>query len=171
VIKWNVSWNPAAPKLTMSNRFEVSNVDILPFEPYYDKYSPFVFKTCFLSGTLIFDFDNGNIGSTNEVKLSKPLFYIKHDFENAQVFETNVPDLVKYLTSSFGDVVFDFKIKGDMSSPKFFLGPISKEAIARMAIDKISSIMSKAGNSNEEASEIDKAKQYIDMFKGLIKSK
>jgi len=178
VIRWTIFWNPITPLLTMSNRFEVSNVDILPFEPYYDKYSPFIFKKGQFSGTLVFDFDNGNIGSTNEVHLSNFLFYIKRGYENAEFWETSVPDLAKYFTSSFGEIVFDFKIKGEMSNPKFYLGPISKQAIASMAIDKISSAIQKVASPQTQQSgaqapktDIEKAKEYIDLFKGLIKKK
>jgi len=173
VIAWDISLNPTTPKLTMSNRFEVSNVDMVPFETYYDKYSPFVFKTGRLSGRLVFDFDNGNIGSTNEVHLADVRFWIKKGYENAQFWETTVPDLVRYFTSSFGEIVFDFKIKGEMSNPKFYLGPISKEALVSMAIDRISSAISetKGGAPSGQKSDIEKAKEYIDLFKGLINKK
>lgn len=179
IVKWTVSFNPATPKLTMSNRFEVSGLDMLPFEPYYDKYSPFVFKSGIFSGTLVFDFDNGNIGSTNEVRLSKLQFYIKRGHENASFWETTVPDLAKYFTSPFGEIVFDFKIKGDMSNPKFYLGPISKEALTSMAIDKISSAIEAAAESgkkgqgapSEAKSDVEKAKEYIGVFMDMIKKK
>lgn len=174
VVNWTTHLDPTKPKLTMSNRFEVSNLDILTFEPYYDKQSPFVFKKGRFSGTLIFDFDNGNIGSTNEIHLRDIAFYIKPGYEGAQFWETTVNDLAKYFTTPFGEVVFDFKIKGDMNNPKFYLGPISKEAIASMAIDKISNVIKEVrgeGTTQTEGakSDIEKAKQYIDLFKGLIK--
>ncbi len=172
VVTWDISLTPTTPKLTMSSRFEVYNVDMISFEPYYDKYSPFVFKTGRFSGTLIFDFDNGNIGSTNEVHLADVKFWIKKGYENAQFWETTVPDLAKYFTSSFGEIVFDFKIKGQMSNPKFYLGPISKQALTSMAIDKISSAISGQDSApGAPKSGIEKAKEYIDLFKGLINKK
>lgn len=173
VVKWTIAYNPTTPQLTMSNRFEVSNLDIVPFRPYYDRYSPLIFVKGRFSGTLVFDFDNGSIGSTNEIHLSDFKFYIKQGYENAQFWETTVPDLVKYFSSSFGEIVFDFKVKGDMANPKFYLGPISKQALASMAIDKISSAIQKASSSQqgEGTSDIDKAKEYIDLFKGLINKK
>ncbi|MDD5496710.1 MAG: DUF748 domain-containing protein [Candidatus Omnitrophica bacterium] len=175
-IRWTVSLNPQTPKLTMSNRFEVSSVNMLTFEPYYDKYSPLVFKKGTFSGTLIFDFDNGSIGSTNEVHLSDLLFYVKRDHENSEFWGTSVKDLAKYFASPFGDIVFDFKIKGDMSNPQFYLGPISKQALASMAIDKVSSLIENASKSqqpgqNGAKSDIEKAGEYIEMFKEMIKKK
>lgn len=174
VIKWNIALDPATPKLTMSNRFEVYSVDMLPFEPYYDRYSPFIFEKGTISGLLIFDFDNGNIGSTNELHLSNLRFSVKRGYENARFWETTVPDLVKYFTSPFGDIVFDFKIKGDMADPKFYLGPISKQAIASMAIDKISAAIQKASEPQAEGApkgKEEEIKEYIDLFKGLINKK
>ena len=98
-------------------------------------------------------------------------FSVKEGYENAQILETTVPDLVKYFTSPYGEIIFDFKIKGDMSDPKFYLGPKSKEAILSMAVDKISAaIQNSAGSSGGvPKNDIGKAKEYIDMFKGLIK--
>lgn len=174
---WVVAWNPATPKLTMSNRFEAEGLDILTFAPYYDKYSPIVFKSGRFSGTLVFDFDNGNIGSTNEVRLRDLSFYVKQGAENAGFWDATVPDLVKYLKSSFGDIVFDFKIKGDMSNPKFYLGPISKQAMVSMAIDKTAQVISAISKDGSQAgagssgSDLDKAMQYIDAFKELMKKK
>lgn len=175
VVKWVISFDPTTPNLTMSNRFEVYNVDILPFEPYYDRHSPFVFKEGRFSGLLIFDFDNGSIGSSNEIHLSNYRFYIKQGYENASFWDTTVPDLVKYFTSPYGEIVFDFKIKGVMSNPRFYLGPISKQAITAMAIDKISSAIQRVSGqgqaSGAQKTDIEKAKDYIDMLKGLINKK
>ncbi|MCX5686377.1 MAG: DUF748 domain-containing protein [Candidatus Omnitrophica bacterium] len=175
VIKWDIKFDPTAPRLTMSNRFEVWNLEITPLEPYYDRYSPLVFKNGVFSGLLIFDFDNGRIGSTNEIHLADFRFYVKPGYENAAFWETTVPDLVKYFSTPSGEIVFDFKIKGDMENPQFYLGPISKQALAAMAIDKISSAIQSLSNKGPSASpggpksDIEKAKEYIDLFKGMIK--
>jgi len=172
-IQWTASLDPTRPRLTMSNRFEVSDLDLLVFQPYYDQFSPFVFKSGRFSGTLVFDFNNANIGSTNEIRLSNLAFTVKPGMENSQMWETTVPDLLNYFTTASGDIVFDFKIKGDMSKPEFYLGPISKRALTSMALNKVTSFaleqMSKQGGAS--GSDIDKAKEAIDMFKGLLKRK
>ncbi len=173
-LKWTASLDPKAPKLTMSNRFEVSNLEIRTFEPYYDAQSPIVFKKGRFSGDLVFDFNGGDIGSTNEVRLSNVVFWIKEGYENGQFWDTSVQDLIRYFTSTSGDIIFDFKIKGDMAHPKFYLGPISKRALTSMALDKISSYainqISKQTN-NAAAGTVGKAQDYIDMVKGLMKKK
>lgn len=172
-IQWVGSLNPATPKITMSNRFDVANLNLLVFEPYYDRFSPFVFKRGRFSGTLVFDFNNGDVGSTNEVHLSKLAFSVKPGYENAKMWETNVPDLMSYFTTASGDIVFDFKLKGDMADPQFYLGPISKRALTSMTIDKIASYaIDQVTKQNEGAGkDIDKAKEAIDMVRGFLKKK
>jgi hypothetical protein len=173
-LKWTASLDPRAPRLTMSNRFEVSNLNILTLEPYYYPYSPIVFNKGNFSGNLVFDFDKGNIGSTNGIQLSGISFYVKEGSENGQFFETSVPDLIRYFTTSSGDVVFDFKIKGDMSNLRFYLGPISKRALTSMALDKISSYALNQITKPADAATggtVSKAQDYINMVKELIKKK
>ena len=101
-------------------------------------------------------------------------FSVKEGAESSQFFETSVPDLIRYFTTTSGDVVFDFKIKGDMNSPRFYLGPISKRALTSMVIDKISSYAINQITKPADAATggtIDKTKDYINMFRELIKKK
>jgi hypothetical protein len=172
-VRWTSSFYPMAAKLTMSNRFEVSNLDMLTFEPYYDRYSPFVFKSGRFGGLLIFDFDNGSIGSSNEVHLSDLEFLVKGGYENAEFWGSTVKDLVKYFTSPYGDIVFDFKIKGEMSAPRFYLGPISKQALTAMAVDKISEAIQQASGKEGSVKNADlkKAGEYIDIVRGILKKR
>lgn len=173
-LKWIASLDPKAPKLTMSNRFEVSNLNVLTFEPYYDAYSPIVFQRGRFSGDLVFDFSDGNIGSTNEVRFSDIAFSVKEGSESGQFFDASVPELIRYFTTSSGDIVFDFKIKGDMAHPQFYLGPISKRALTSMALSRISSYAIDQLTKPADAvtgGTVEKAQDYIDMFKELIKKK
>ncbi len=173
-LKWTASMNPKTSRLTMSNRFDVYNLEILALEPYYNAQSPIVVQRGKFSGELIFDFDNGNIGSTNEIRLSDLEFFVKEGQEAGQFWDTSVPDLVRYFTTSSGDIVFDFKIKGDMKSPRFYFGPISKRALTSMALDKISSYainqITKPADTATGGT-VSKAQDYIAMVKELIKKK
>ncbi|HPM42557.1 MAG TPA: hypothetical protein PLV52_01860 [Candidatus Omnitrophota bacterium] len=151
IIQWNSVYDPTTPRLTMGNRFTASGLDLLVFKPYYDKLSPFDFKRGRFSGTLVFDFDNGNIGSTNEIRLRDLSFSIKEGFEGSSVWGTPVSELARYFTSPQGDIVFDFKLKGDMSNPKMELGPISKRALTAMAVDKVSQVLRSVANQAKDA--------------------
>lgn len=170
-VRWVIDMDPNTPRLTLSSRFDVSGVYIKPFEPYYDRYSPLVFRSGTFSGTLIFDFDNGNIGSTNDVRLSDITFVTKPGAENGEFWGSSVRELVKYFTTASGDIVFDFKIKGDMANPQFYFGPISKRALTSMAVDKISDALSAAakGASGDGAAPDSKAKAIADAVKMLMK--
>lgn len=178
-VRWAINFNPNTPRLTMANRFEVSGVDLITFEPYYDKFSPFEFARARVSGLLIFDFNNGNIGSANELHLTDLVFSVKPGYENAAMFETSVRDLAKYFTTSSGEVIFDFKIKGDMASPQFYLGPISKQAVTAMVVDKVSEAIQKMSQKGQETAatgssgntDVDKAMKAIDIFKGFLDKK
>ena len=61
-----------------------------------------------------------------------------------------------------------------MAHPQFYFGPISKRALTSMALDKISSYtinqISKQTN-NAAGGTVDKAKDYINMVRELIKKK
>ncbi len=170
-VEWNISFNPTTPKLTMSGNFKVSKVEMLPFQPYFLRYSPFIFRSGRFSGDLVFDFDNGNVGSTNTVWLEGLSFEIREGFEGSKFWQTTVPDLVKYLTSNTGAVVFDFKIKGPMQKPHFYLGPITKRALTEMTVDKITDIVKKAAKGDGTKSDLEKVQDVIDVFKGMMKKK
>jgi len=61
----------------------------------------------------------------------------KKDNSFNRFWPTGAEDLYKYFSSEQGDVVFDFKIKGPMNEPKFYLGSKTKRALTYMVLDKI----------------------------------
>lgn len=165
-VNWTITLNPQTEKLTMGNRFEVSNVDILPFKPYYDKYSPIDIRSGRFSGTLVFDFDNGNIGSTNTVTLTNFRFAEKKGGMASGFWDVSVSDIIKYLESSPGEVVFDFKIKGDMENPRLYPGPHVKQAIQSMVVDKVSDLFKEEPGKEGAKSDTEKV---VDVIRGLLK--
>lgn len=168
-VGWTITMNPQTPELTMGNRFEVSDVDILQFAPYYERYSPVDIKSGRFSGTLVFDFDNGSIGSTNTVKLSNFKFQEKQASSASSFWDVGIADLVKYLKSYSGDIIFDFKIKGTMDSPRFYPGPRVKEAMQSMVVDKVTDMLSgpkgEGAPAGGEKTDVEKA---VDIFKSLM---
>ncbi len=149
-IDWDIWLDPRRKSLTMSNRFVVSGIRIAQFKPYYDRYSPIDIRSGIASGTLVFNFDDGVIGSMNTIKLNDLKFYVKEDSSAAEFWRTTVPDLIKYLQSAPGEITFDFKIKGSMDSPEIYPGPIVKQAIQNMAIDKISQAIRDVSQQGQE---------------------
>lgn len=142
IIVWNSAYDPTTPRLTMANRFDITGADIMPLKPYYDAFSPIDFHRGNFSGALVLDFDNGSIGATAEVRLENLAFTVKETAANASaLWDAPADEIAKYFTGPSGEVIFDFKIKGDMSKPRFLLGPISRQAVTSMAIDKVAPIV------------------------------
>lgn len=150
-VSWRISMDPNTPSLTMSNRVEPENVDIMLFKPYYDQYSPIDIRAGRFSGSLVFDFDNGNIGSTNTIRIRGLRFAEKEGGFASGFWDTSVSDVIKYLQTSSGEIVFDFKIKGTMQNPRFFPGPYVQQAIQRMAVDKISQMIQQTQGGGDTA--------------------
>lgn len=149
-IGWEIWLDPRRKGLTMANRFDVSGIRITQFKPYYDRYSPIDIMSGMASGALVFNFDNGVIGSMNTVKLKDLKFAVKQDSSAAEFWKTTVPDLIRYLRSAPGEITFDFKIKGTMDSPEIYPGPIVKQAIQNMAVDKISQAIQQISQQGQE---------------------
>jgi len=173
-LDWVSGYDPTREKLTMSNTFNVRDVDFTHFSPYYSKFSPFVFKKGKISGKLIFNFDNGDIGSTNELWLSD--LQLEESKDDAKKHSwmldmVTIDDLYKYFASSSGDIAFDFKIKGSMDNPKFYLGSKTKRALIKMSANKlIDTIFGKEEEGGTEpAQEQEKSdiERIVDIFKSF----
>jgi len=174
-LEWDTKYNPTTKKLTMTNNFIIRNVDFLHFAPYYDEYSPFTFKKGKASGELVFNFDNGDIGSTNEIRFSDMEFEPKKDNSFNKFWPTGTEDLYKYFSDPSGEIVFDFKIKGSIEEPEFHLGSKTKRALSRMAVYKIADVIFKdnkedgsdqqsSDGSSQEKSDLEKVLDIIKSF-------
>ena len=150
-LEWVTEYDPAKEKLTMNNAIDIENVDFTYFEPYYDKYSPFIFKKGLASGKLIINFDNAQISSDNEILFSGVEIEQKKDHNFNRFWPTGADDLYKYFSSEQGNIVFDFKIKGPMDDPRFYLGSKAKHALAYMVFDKITDRIFKKDKDNSNA--------------------
>lgn len=174
-VSWVVSMNPNTPELTMSNRIEPENIDIMLFKPYYDRYSPIDIQAGRFSGSLVFDFDNGNIGSMNTLSIRGLKFREREGGFASGFWDTSVSDVIKYLENSQGEVEFDFKIKGTMQNPRFLPGPHVQQAIQSMAVAKISQLLApkdeqqaQAAGAQQQAAPKSDAERVIDLIQGLM---
>ena len=171
-VKWTVWLDPNTQRLTMSNRYEVRGADVIPFKPYYDEYSPIDIRSGWFSGTLVIDFDNGSIGSQNTLKLRGLKFAVKEGAPGAGFWEAAVPDIIEYLRTAPGEIMFDFKIKGDMKNPRFYPGPILKRAIQAKVVDTITETIqriSQDGQGQAAPGQKTDAEQVVDALRGLLK--
>ena len=173
-VAWNIYLKPQSAQLNMNNNIEVKDVNLMPFKPYYDEYAPVDVKSGSVSGKLTIDFENGNIGSTNTIVLRDLKFIEREGGFASGAWDVSIADIVKYLQSSSGDIIFDFKIKGDMNKPTFYPGPQLKQAMQSMVVDKVSSVIRSLSGSGEEPaagaaageqSDVDKA---VNVIRGLL---
>jgi len=151
-VRWIMRHDTANPKLTMSNRIELKNIDPTAFEPYYDKYIPITITKCSASGTLIFDFDNSILGSDNILELNGLAFKEHSANEYQKYWGDAAPSIVNYLKSSSDRLIFDFKIKGALNDLHFYLGPKVKKALVQtVAVNTISNLIAKPQNAATQA--------------------
>lgn len=175
-LHWDTEYDPAAEKLTMLNRFIVENIDITHFEVYYERFSPFIINGASVSGELIINFDNGNIGSANEIRFSNLEIEPKQDHNFNRFWPSGTEDLYTYFSNSGGEVIFDFKVKGPVAQPKFYLGSKTKHALAQMVVYKIAdTILNKDENQEtgrQQSSDVPQRKKsdvekVLDILKNL----
>ncbi len=168
-VEWVVSIDPKEKELTMSNRYEVRDVDITLFAPYYSEYSPIEVKKGRFSGSMVIDFDHGNIGSTNKLILKDVEFTEKKEGMSGFWQTDMLPQIIDYLRSSSGEIIFDFKIKGEMSRPVFFPGPHVKKAIQNAVVDKIMGAVGgeEQGGTDSGQGSSD-AEKVIDLLRGMM---
>lgn len=173
-----ITWNMESKfedewRYKISNTLNIDNLNLPHFEPYYDKFSPFIFKKAFVRGNIIFNLDNGNIGSTNELRFYNFVIEKREEFSNSFLWDVNIEDLYTYFASESGEIVFDFKIKGTLEEPKLYMGSKVKKALTRMAVDKIADIFIKRPEQSKaddgyEPSGLDKIENVIEIFKKRI---
>ncbi|MBD3295739.1 MAG: DUF748 domain-containing protein [Candidatus Omnitrophica bacterium] len=180
-VSWRIFWEPPAKGLTLSSRFRLDMVDVMPFKPYYDRYAPVNILQGWMSGTLVFDFDNGNIGSTNEVRLYRLEFTERSRGNVSGFWNVAVSDIVKYLRTARDEITFDFKVKGDMDSPTIYPGPHVRKAIQMLALDTIDQLVSgpeqKAGGAEKDTTgggasgseDKSDAEKVVDIIRQLMK--
>jgi hypothetical protein len=175
-IDWIVSMNTQTPQLSMGNRVEVRGVDLMLFKPYYDRYLPVDIQRGDFSGSLVCDFDNGNIGSTNTIVLRNLQFVEKQGGGGSGAFwDVSIADVIKYLETSSGDIVFDFKVKGTMQNPRFMPGPRVKQAMQSMVVNTISDLLKPKEEGAEAAQGVQGAaepksdtERVMDIIQGLM---
>jgi hypothetical protein len=137
ILKWESKLQSFSPSLTMSNSFTLSNINIVPFKPYYDRYLPIEIQKCRVSGECIVNFEEGRIGSQNVLELSGLLYSRKSKSQASQHWKDSVDYIIKYFQNSSSNVVFDFKVKGSIEDPQLLLGPRVKRGLQDLAISTV----------------------------------
>ncbi|MBL7073134.1 MAG: DUF748 domain-containing protein [Candidatus Omnitrophica bacterium] len=163
-VAWEIFTDLSGARVKMSNTCQLENVDMTLLKPYYDKYSPVDIYNGRCSGTLVLNFDGDDIGSTNVLKIRNLQFRPKTGGGGFNYWQVPVVEIIKYLQSAPGEIIFDFKIKGNISDPRFYPGPYLKNALRNMVVDKVTNVI---GSLTEDTGESDVDK-VISVMKGIF---
>lgn len=112
-------------------------IDLMIFQPYFSKNIPFTLNDGLFRSATSFRMHNNVIDSLTTMVFSKLNLVIDSKMENAQFMSASANSIAKYLTSSKGEIVFDFVIKGPLGQPAIGLGPNVKYAIGMVVIEEI----------------------------------
>jgi hypothetical protein len=139
----SMSANMAAysDRVDVEAALETRYIDLMLFLPYFSRNTPYTFTDGLFSSSTSFRMHNNMIDSLTTVTFHKILLYINPGMENAQFLSASANKIAKYLTSSSGEILFDFVIQGPLSSPAIGLGPKVKFAIGLVVIEEIGKMM------------------------------
>jgi len=151
-VAWEIFADLTGERTKMSNTCKLENVDMTLLKPYYDKYSPVDIYNGRCSGTLVLNFDGNDIGSTNVLKIRNLQFRPKAGGGGFGYWQVPVAEIIKYLQTAPGEIIFDFKIKGNINNPRFYPGPYLKNALRNMVVDKVTNVI---GSLTEDTGESD----------------
>ncbi|MBU0684070.1 MAG: DUF748 domain-containing protein [Candidatus Omnitrophota bacterium] len=165
-ITWDISLDPVSEKIKMSNTYEIRNIDMTLFESYYEKFCPIVIDRARCSGTIVLNFDGEDIGSTNTLKIDGLRFHEKSEGPAFNYWQIGIPDLIKYLQVSTGEIIFDFKIKGNINNPKFYPGPYLKKAMQSLVVNKVTDAISSF--TDEKMGDNSDVGKVINTIRGLL---
>jgi hypothetical protein len=125
----------------MEGNLSTKDINLMLFNAYFDRYTPFSFNNGLFNSTTQFRMHNNIIDSPTTMVFRGLKLYIKPGMEKAQFLQTAVNKLAPYLMSQQGDLYFDFVIKGPVEKPQAGLGPKVKFAIGMVALEELSKAM------------------------------
>jgi len=125
----------------MEATLDTRQVNLMLFLPYLTRSTPFLFYEGFFNSHTDFRMHQRTIDSLTTIIFQRLRVAIKPGMDNGQFLAASVNQLAKYLTSSGGEVVFDFVIQGPAHKPALGLGPKVKFAIGMVVIEEVAKMM------------------------------
>ena len=173
-IKGNIDIFPDSEPLSYVWDFNAYNIPLATLKPYLDRYTPFIVKQGSFNMASDMRAVSGTINGDYTMELTDLLFSVNPNKSNIPFLETSVKKMTLYLTNQKGDVIIDFKQKGQMGGKvSWELGPIAKRAIGMMVIDTVIDVIGaieKGGQTEPmQALPNDVPPEVIEIFKGIFK--
>jgi hypothetical protein len=125
------------PEITnMEVTAETGNVDLTIFMPYFQRNTPFYFRSGRFNSKTDFKMHGGTVDSLTTMYITGMGLRINPYAPNAQFLQVSINRLAPYLMSG-NNIVFDFTMKGNLSRPQFGVGPKVKYAIGMVAMEEV----------------------------------
>ena len=121
----------------MEINMETQNIDLMQFQPYFEKYTPFYFTEGLFSSTTKFEIHNDSMRSLTTMLFHRLRLGVKPGMQNTAFLQTSVSRLIPYLTTGSGEIVFDFTLSGPTNNPQGGLGPQVKRAIGLVVTQEV----------------------------------
>ena len=116
---------------------DTTNIDLMQFQPYFEQHTPFMFEEGLFSSKTKVSIQNNLINSPTTMVFHRLALRVKPGQQNAQFLHTSVSKLLPYLTSSSGEVIVDFVIKGPLDNPTAGMGPKLQQAVGMAVTEEI----------------------------------
>lgn len=175
MIKGNFQIYPMEKIPSYMWEFNASNVPLSTIKPYLDRYTPFIVAQGSFNMASTAKSADGAIGGDYTMEFMDLVFALNPEKSNIPFLETSVKKLTLYLTNQKGNVVIDFKQRGEVGGKtRWELGPIAKRAIGLMAIDTVMEVIdaiekTRKGGAAQEMLPKDIPPEVIDIFRGIFK--
>ncbi|MBN1872481.1 MAG: DUF748 domain-containing protein [Candidatus Omnitrophica bacterium] len=173
-IKGNIDIFPESSPLSYVWDFNAYNIPLSTLKPYLDRYTPFIVKQGSFNMASDVRSVNGAINGDYTMELADLLFDVNPNKSNIPFLETSVKKMTLYLTNQKGNVIIDFKQKGQVGGKiNWELGPIAKRAIGLMVIDTVIDVIGaiEKGSKSDplQALPNDVPPEVIDIFREIFK--
>ena len=175
LMKGSLELYPMHKHPTYSWKFKAYDIPLAAVKPYLDRYTPFVVRQGSFNMSSDVKAVNGAIDGDYIMEFMNLQFDINPAKTNVPFLETSVKKLTLYLTNQRGNVIIDFKQKGEVGGEvRWSLGPIAKRAVGLMAIDTVIDIIKaiekgRKGVPVQEGIPQDIPPEIIDIFRGIFK--
>jgi len=173
-VKTNLDLFPAGDKMAYSLDMNALDIPLETLKPYLDRYTPFIVKEGRFNMTSQIRTVGGTVKGDHTMELMDLVFAVNPRKADSPFLETSVKKMTMYLTNQRGNVVIDFRQRGDLDGKMdWSLGPIAKRAIGLLVIDTVIDVINaidKGTGARGKASGLpnDVPPEVIEIFKGIF---
>ncbi|MBN2453885.1 MAG: DUF748 domain-containing protein [Candidatus Omnitrophica bacterium] len=133
-IKGNIAVYPETANMEL--KAETGNIELAIFMPYFQRNTPFYFRSGRFNSKTDFRMHGGIVDSLTTMNIANMNLRINPHDPNAQFLNVSINRLAPYLMSG-NSIVFDFVINGPVSRPQLGVGPKVKLAIGMVAMEEV----------------------------------